>query len=153
MLFRSVVFTPSGRRARVPAGSTLLDAARGLGVDIDSVCGGRGICGRCQISFSEASFPKWAIDNAQESLSPFGDTERAFDVRRGMKPDRRLGCCAVVNDDVVLDVPPESQVHRPVVRKRLDIADVVLDPSIALCYLELPKSVLDRKSTRLNSSH
>jgi uncharacterized 2Fe-2S/4Fe-4S cluster protein (DUF4445 family) len=28
------------------------------------------------------------------------------------------------------------------VRKRLDIADVVLDPAIALCYLELPKSVL-----------
>ena len=135
-----VVFTPSGLNGEVAAGTTVLQAARELGVDLDSVCGGRGICGRCQIAFSEASFPKWAIDNAQESLSPFGDTERAFDARRGMKPDRRLGCCAVVNDDVVLDVPPESQVHRPVVRKRLDIADVVLDPSIALCYLEIGRA-------------
>jgi len=137
-----VVFTPSGLNGEVAPGTTVLQAARDLGVDLDSVCGGRGICGRCQVAFSDGSFPKWAIDNDAESLSPFGDTERAYDARRGMKPDRRLGCCAAIDRDVVLDVPPESQVHRPVVRKRLDIADVVLDPAIALCYLELPKSVL-----------
>ena len=42
-----VVFTPSGRRGRFPAGTPLLQAARALGVDIDSVCGGRSICGAC----------------------------------------------------------------------------------------------------------
>jgi len=42
-----VIFTPSGRRGRMPSGTTVLDAARAVGVDIDSVCGGRGICGRC----------------------------------------------------------------------------------------------------------
>ena len=31
-----VVFTPSGRRGRFEAGTTVLDAARSLGVDIDS---------------------------------------------------------------------------------------------------------------------
>ena len=41
-----VVFTPSGLRGSFAAGTTLLDAARRLGVDLDSVCGGRGICGR-----------------------------------------------------------------------------------------------------------
>ncbi|MBA2638536.1 MAG: 2Fe-2S iron-sulfur cluster binding domain-containing protein, partial [Nocardioidaceae bacterium] len=40
-------FTPSGRRGSVAPGTTVLDAARALGVDLDSVCGGRGICGRC----------------------------------------------------------------------------------------------------------
>ena len=44
-----IIFTPSGRRGRAPAGTTVLDAARSLGVDIDSVCGGRGICGRCAV--------------------------------------------------------------------------------------------------------
>jgi len=48
-----VVFTPSGRRGRFETGTTVLDAARRLGVDIDSVCGGRGICGRCQVEVSE----------------------------------------------------------------------------------------------------
>ena len=52
-----VVFTPSGRRGRFAIGTPLLQAARSLGVDIDSVCGGRGICGRCQVLLSEASSP------------------------------------------------------------------------------------------------
>ncbi|MFM7045453.1 MAG: ASKHA domain-containing protein [Ilumatobacteraceae bacterium] len=137
-----LVFTPSGLTGEVAAGTSLLQAARDLGVDLDSVCGGRGICGRCQVAVSEGSFPKWAIDNAAESLTPFTETERAYDTRRGLKPDRRLGCCALVADDIVVDVPPESQVHRPVVRKRLDLSDIVLDPAVSLCYLELPPSVL-----------
>ena len=36
-----VVFTPSGKRGRFPLGTSVLDAARALGVDLDSVCGGR----------------------------------------------------------------------------------------------------------------
>jgi uncharacterized 2Fe-2S/4Fe-4S cluster protein (DUF4445 family) len=59
-----------------------------------------------------------------------------------VKPDRRLGCCATIQGDVVLDVPPESQVHRPVVRKSLDLTDVMLDPAVHLSYIELPPSVL-----------
>ena len=46
------VFTPSGRRGSFPVGTTVLDAARALGVDLDSICGGRGICGRCQVVVS-----------------------------------------------------------------------------------------------------
>jgi uncharacterized 2Fe-2S/4Fe-4S cluster protein (DUF4445 family) len=137
-----VVFTPSGLDGEVAPGTTVLQAARELGVDLDSVCGGRGICGRCQVACSPGSFPKWAIENDEQSLSPWGETEEAYQQRRGMKPERRLGCCAVIEDDVVLDVPPESQVHRPVVRKSLDLSDVMLDPAVHLYYIELPPSVL-----------
>ncbi|MDP2293042.1 MAG: 2Fe-2S iron-sulfur cluster-binding protein, partial [Actinomycetota bacterium] len=137
-----VVFTPSGLGGVVPTGTTVLQAAREFGVDLDSVCGGRGICGRCQIAFTPGQYSKWAIESTDEALSPWGDTEEAYEGRRGMKPDRRLGCCALVRDDVVLDVPPESQVHRPVVRKSLDLSDVVLDPAVSLSYIELPPSVL-----------
>ncbi len=56
-----VVFTPSGRRARFERGTTVLDAARRLGVDLDSVCGGRGICGRCQVSVSDGEHAKHGI--------------------------------------------------------------------------------------------
>ncbi|MFZ4721233.1 MAG: 2Fe-2S iron-sulfur cluster-binding protein, partial [Ilumatobacteraceae bacterium] len=137
-----IVFTPSGLDGEVAPGTTVLQAARDLGVDLDSVCGGRGICGRCQVTFSPGSYPKWAIESDAASLSPWGETEDAYERRRGMKPDRRLGCCALVHDDVVLDVPPESQVHRPVVRKSLDLSDVMLDPAVHLYYIELPPSVL-----------
>jgi uncharacterized 2Fe-2S/4Fe-4S cluster protein (DUF4445 family) len=137
-----IVFTPSGLDGEVAPGTTVLQAARDLGVDLDSVCGGRGICGRCQVSFAPGSYPKWAIENDADSLSAWGETEDAYDQRRGVKPDRRLGCCAIIQADVVLDVPAESQVHRPVVRKSLDLSDVVLDPAIHLSYIELPPSVL-----------
>lgn len=137
-----VVFTPTGLAADVPQGTTVLQAARDLGVDLDSVCGGRGICGRCQIAFQPGSYPKWAIDADRDALSAWSATEDAYRNRRGMRDDRRLGCCATVSADVVVDVPPESQVHRPIVRKSVDLADVVLDPAVALCYLELPPSEL-----------
>ena len=137
-----VVFTPSGLGGQVADGTTVLAAARAFGVDLDSVCGGRGICGRCQIAFIPGQYSKWKIDARAGALSPWGETEEAYDGRRDMKPDRRLGCCAMVVNDVVLDVPPESQVHRPVVRKSLDLTEVVLDPAIALAYIELPESVL-----------
>jgi uncharacterized 2Fe-2S/4Fe-4S cluster protein (DUF4445 family) len=137
-----VVFTPSGLGGPVAAGTTVLQAARNFGVDLDSICGGRGICGRCQVAFIPGQYPKWAIEARADALSPWGVTEEAYDGRRDMKSDRRLGCCAMVIDDAVLDVPPESQVHRPVVRKSLDLTEVVLDPAVALAYIELPESVL-----------
>ncbi|MCO5329418.1 MAG: ASKHA domain-containing protein [Ilumatobacteraceae bacterium] len=137
-----VVFTPSGLAADVPTGTTVLQAARDLGVDLDSVCGGRGICGRCQITFQPGSHPKWAIDADASALSAWSVTEDAYRNRRGLRDERRLGCCATVAADVVVDVPPESQVHRPIVRKSLDLTDVVLDPAITLCYLELPQAEL-----------
>ncbi len=137
-----IVFTPSGLDGEVAPGTSVLDAARELGVDLDSVCGGRGICGRCQVEFHPGTYPKWALEVDDASLSPWTDTEQTYSNRKGLKPDRRLGCCALVNDDLVVDVPPESQVHRPVVRKSLDLSDVVLDPSVHIAYLELPPSVL-----------
>jgi|TARA_B100000315_G_C14150842_1_gene395657 hypothetical protein len=36
-----VVFTPSGRQGRVALGTTVVDADRALGADLDSICGGR----------------------------------------------------------------------------------------------------------------
>ena len=56
-----IVFTPSGLSGRSTHGTTVLDAARRLGADLDTVCGGRGICGRCQVEPSVGSFAKWAI--------------------------------------------------------------------------------------------
>ena len=47
-----VVFMPSGKRGRFELGTPILNAARSLGVDVDSVCGGRAICGRCQVEIA-----------------------------------------------------------------------------------------------------
>ncbi|MFQ5529322.1 MAG: drug:proton antiporter, partial [Gemmatimonadota bacterium] len=119
-----IVFTPSGRRGQVTTGTTVLEAARSLGVDLDSVCGGRALCGRCQVVPVPGEFPKHGIVSGPDDLSPFGDDETTYRDRRGLAPDRRLGCKTAILGDVVVDVPPESQLHRQVVRKRLEVPDL-----------------------------
>jgi uncharacterized 2Fe-2S/4Fe-4S cluster protein (DUF4445 family) len=132
-----VVFTPSGRRGRVALGTPLLQAARSLGVDIDSVCGGRGLCGRCQVLVAEGDFPKHGVASRAANLSPWSPVEQAYCGTQAMAPGRRLSCTAQVRGDVVIDVPPESQVHRQVVRKAAEAHDIELDPVVRLHYVEV----------------
>ena len=139
-----VIFTPSGRRGRFETGTTVLDAARSLGVDLDSVCGGRGLCGRCQVVPAEGSFPKHGIESSDGHLSPRGADEDEFDRLRGLAAGRRLGCRALVQGDVLVDVPPESQVHRQVVRKGVPVREFVIDPVVRLYEVEVEAATLDR---------
>lgn len=134
-----VVFLPSGRRGEVVRGTTVLDAARQLGVDLDSVCGGRGICGRCQVS--QGSIPTIPADAS--ALSPPGELETGYRGRRPLVEGRRLGCAAAILGDVVVDIPPESQVHRQVVRKRPEVTSYPIDPIVRLHYVEVTRPSLD----------
>jgi uncharacterized 2Fe-2S/4Fe-4S cluster protein (DUF4445 family) len=132
-----VVFTPSGKRGRFPIGTPLLQAARTLGVDIDSVCGGRAICGRCQVLVMEGEFAKHGIISNAESLSPLSAAEQSYAKRRSLSSGHRLSCSAQVLGDLVVDVPPSSQVHRQVVRKQADTRVITLDPVVHLHYVEV----------------
>jgi uncharacterized 2Fe-2S/4Fe-4S cluster protein (DUF4445 family) len=132
-----VIFTPSGRRGRFATGTTVLDAARSLGVDIDSVCGGRGICGRCQVTQGFGEFPKHGITSQPGHLSAFAELETTYRTEKGLAADRRLSCTATLCGDVLIDVPPESQVHRQVVRKGLDVRTFIVDPVVRLHYVEV----------------
>ena len=133
-----IVFTPSGRRGRFPVGTSILDAARALGVDLDSVCGGRGICGRCQIVQSVGEFPKHGVHSRVEHLSEFGPIEHRYHEKRApLGPGRRLGCSTKIRGDVVIDVPPDSQVHRQVVRKRAEVHAIRVDPMVRLRFVEV----------------
>ena len=137
-----VVFTPSGIDVSVPAGTSVLDAARAGGVDLDSVCGGRGLCGRCQVVPALGRHAKWGITATAEALTAPGGVESDYRGRRPLAEGHRLGCQAFVAGDMVVDVPATSAVRRPVVRKAINLGDVVLDPIVTLHYLELPPTVL-----------
>jgi uncharacterized 2Fe-2S/4Fe-4S cluster protein (DUF4445 family) len=132
-----VVFTPSGKRGNFPVGTPLLQAARSLGVDIDSVCGGRGLCGRCQVLVAEGEFAKHGVSSSSASLSPFSEPEMRFSRRTPLAQGRRLSCSARVEADVVIDVPASSQVHRQVVRKEADAHAIVLNPVVRLHYVQV----------------
>jgi len=132
-----VVFTPSGKRGHFPVGTPLLQAARSLGVDIDSVCGGRGLCGRCQVLLAEGEFAKHGVSSSSASLSPFSETEMRFSRRVPLAAGRRLSCSTQVLADVVIDVPESSQVHRQVVRKEADARAIELNPVVRLHYVQV----------------
>jgi len=132
-----IVFTPSGKRGRFPVGTPVLTAARQLGVDLDSVCGGRGICSKCQITPSYGEFSKHGVTVEADALSEWNAVEQRYQDKRGLKPGRRLGCQATVQGDIVIDVPPESQVHKQVVRKAASARVIEMDPATKLYFVEV----------------
>ena len=132
-----VIFTPSGKRGRFAHGTPVLTAARQLGVDLDSVCGGRGICSKCQVTPGYGEFPKHGVTVQPGALSDWNAVEARYDRIRGLPTGRRLGCQACVQGDVVIDVPPESQVHKQVIRKSATQRDIVMDPATRLFYVEV----------------
>lgn len=132
-----VVFMPSGKRGRFPLSTPVLSAARSLGVDIDSVCGGRAICGRCQIEVAEGEFAKHGITSTAASVTAAGVAEQRFETRRGIAAGRRLSCQALLRSDVVIDVPASSQVHHQVVRKPHEAHDINIDPVVHAYFVDV----------------
>ena len=141
-----VLFTPSGRRGHFETGTPILTAARQLGVDLDSVCGGRGICSKCQITPGYGEFPKHGIIVKEGALSDWNAVEQRYQDKRGLIKGRRLGCQATVQNDIVIDVPPESQIHKQVVRKRAEVLDITLNPSVRLFYVEVEEPDMHKPS-------
>ena len=133
----TIIFTPSGIRGEVPEGTSVLEAARSLGVDLDSVCGGRGICSKCQITPGKGEFPKFAITVGDDAISEWNEVEERYSKKRGLAKGRRLGCQVKIINDVVIDVPPESQIHKQVVRKEIDQREITLKPIIKVLYIEV----------------
>jgi len=109
-----------------------------LGVDLDSICGGRGICGRCQIQLGSAK--TIALDPTR--FSDPNPIELDYHGARPLQPGNRLGCQTRILGDVVIAVPSDSQVHRQVVRKRPEVPAIDVDPVVRLYYVEIPATQL-----------
>ena len=132
-----VLFMPSGKRGRFPKGTPVLDAARQLGVYVESVCGGRATCGRCQIEPQFGHFAKHGIESAVANLSARGPKEQRYVDVRGLPEGRRLSCSATIEGDLVIDVPQDSVVNAQVVRKDASTRVFTRNPAVHLCYVEL----------------
>ena len=148
-----LVFTPSGKRGDFPVGTPVLQAARKLGVDIDSLCGGNGMCGRCQITLGEGEFAKHGITSSATHASEPNAVETRYASKRNMKADRRLSCQTMLEGDLVVDVPPDAQVHKQVVRKSADERQIAIDPTIRLHYITVREPDMHEPSSDLGRIH
>jgi uncharacterized 2Fe-2S/4Fe-4S cluster protein (DUF4445 family) len=135
----SVLFMPSGLRGRVPVGTTVLQAAQRLGVDLESICGGQGKCRKCQVLPQEGEFPKHGITSRADHLSEFTATELLHQSKNRLKPGRRLGCNARILGDLVVDVPEESQQHKQHIAKAVTAYDIQVQPALHLFTVTLPE--------------
>lgn len=136
-----VIFMPSGRRGRVEPGTTLLDAARSMGVEIESICGGRLTCGKCKVRVEEGVFPKLGITSDSSHLSARSLDEKALLESMG-EPEYRLSCSAHVFDDVLVFVPEESRAHKQIIRKTARERAIEVAPAVREVYVEVDKARL-----------
>ncbi|MDE3024293.1 MAG: 2Fe-2S iron-sulfur cluster binding domain-containing protein, partial [Acidobacteriota bacterium] len=120
------------KEARVPAGTTLFDAASWNGVAIDSTCGGHGTCKKCKVR---------VVSGAAE-ISPVDP--RAFSVEE-LKSGWRLACRAAAQEDLTVEVP-ELQT-RPKAALAGVGRHVILRPAVQKRYVELVEPTLhDQRS-------
>lgn len=132
-----VLFMPSGKRGRFALGTPVLDCARDLGVYVESVCGGRGICGKCQVSVAEGQFAKHGITSSADNLSKFSETEARYKSKRDLADDRRLSCSTKVLGDIVIDIPQAASANNQMVRKAVDNRIIERDLTTTLHYVEV----------------
>jgi uncharacterized 2Fe-2S/4Fe-4S cluster protein (DUF4445 family) len=130
---------PSGLRGQVPVGTTVLQAAQRLGVDLESICGGQGKCRKCQVLPQQGEFSKHGITSRAEHLSEYTETERHHQSRNRLRDGRRLGCNARILGDLVVDVPEESQQHRQHIAKAVTAYDIQVQPALHLYTVTLPE--------------
>ncbi len=155
-----VIFQPSGRRGHVGRGITLKEASRALGVDIEGMCGEKGVCGKCKVRIEEGIFDKYAIRSKSEHLSPMGPSERKFLNPEQERAGYRLACQVRVLGDVVVFVPEESRMGKQVIRKEAGEIKVELKPAVRSYFVELPPASLkdaradwERLEGELEASH
>lgn len=138
-----VIFQPSGRRGYIDEGKTIKEASVVLGVDIEGVCGERGICGKCKVRVEEGFFEKYGIESSKDHLSPMLQAERKFFNLRQEQEGYRQACQARILGDVVVFVPEESRMGKQVIRKPAREIAIELNPAVRKYYVELAKATLD----------
>ncbi len=137
-----VIFQPSGRRGEIEEGKTLREAAVELGVEIESICGGKQTCGKCKVQVQEGFFEKYGVNSKMENLTGVLETEKKKLKVGEIDSNHRLACAAHVKGPVVLFVPEESRGGGQIVRKGAREIKVKIAPPISKHYVELEPPTL-----------
>lgn len=147
-----VILQPSGRRGHVDEGISLREAARQLGVEIESICAENATCGKCKVVIEEGVFDRYGITSKRAHLSvPSAEETDYFRRRPKMMGANnweigqvRLSCQARVLGDVLVHVPEESRGNKQIVRKSATEREIEIKPSIRKYYVEMAPPTLEK---------
>ncbi|MGQ9654463.1 MAG: ASKHA domain-containing protein [Thermodesulfobacteriota bacterium] len=132
-----VIFQPSGRRGSVKKDVTVIEASRLLGVDIETLCGEKKVCGKCKVRIEEGFFEKFGIKSSRANVSPWQEEEEKFINGEQKAAGYRLGCCAKVQGDLLIFVPEESRAGKQVVSKAARAIHIEHNPAVKIYYVEV----------------
>jgi len=140
-----VILQPSGRRGHVDEGLSLREAARQLGVEIESICAENATCGKCKVLIENGTFERYSITSKREHLStPSAEETDYFRRRPNMMAAKgweigqvRLSCQARILGDVLVNVPEESRGNKQIVRKSATQREIEIKPSIRKYLVEM----------------
>ena len=142
------------------AGTTVLEASRELGAEIETICGEKRVCGKCKVRVESGFFERYGIESSLAHTSPFTQEETKHVSVREKAQGYRLGCVARIQGHLVVFVPEESRTGKQVIRKAATQRAIDLNPAVRLLYLELeeptlfdPLGDLDRLRRRLSTEH
>ena len=139
----TIIFQPSGRRARVSEGTTILDAARKLGVGIEAVCGENLVCGKCRVKIMEGEFPKEDITSSLSHLGKVDEKEMKTLKKKEKNENIRLACSTSIMGDVLVFVPEATRTGKQIVSKAAGKIKVKIKPAVKKYYVELPPPSLE----------
>ncbi|GLQ19927.1 ASKHA domain-containing protein [Algimonas porphyrae] len=138
----TLIFTPAGVQTTATPGESVYDAALRAGVDIQSICGGHGICKRCQCSLETGQHAKFGLTVTDDALYKLRPAEKKAIHDGDMATGYRLACRAKVTGDAVIDIPPHARHRESAIRKAAFDLPGPVDPPIALKMVKLPEPTL-----------
>lgn len=125
-----VIFSPSGMRGRVRLGTQLDQAASDIGVDLQSLCGGKGKCAKCRVRVIKNSPDELELSSCSTNLSAPTQTELNILSVEELYEGWRLACQAKVLGDVAVEVPDESRSGKQIICKDPGGQSVALAPMV-----------------------
>lgn len=141
-----VIFQPSGRRGGIQKGTTIIEASRLLGVDIEALCGEQRVCGKCRVRIEEGNFEKYGIQSRMSHVSPWQEEEEKFISGEERGQGFRLGCVAKVEGDVLIYVPEESRAGKQIVSKAARDIHIDHNPAVKTYYVEVNEPTFEHST-------
>jgi uncharacterized 2Fe-2S/4Fe-4S cluster protein (DUF4445 family) len=127
-----VVFQPYGKRTLISGGTTVIDAAKKLGIDISSLCGGKGTCGKCKVK----------MQTGIEGLNPLTEQELDYLSKDEIDANFRLACQAKVTLPSVVLVPEISRIGKQRLQTEGIEVPIEVNPLVKKYFLKLSKPTL-----------
>ncbi|MCX7965954.1 MAG: ASKHA domain-containing protein [Syntrophorhabdaceae bacterium] len=131
-----IVFLPFGKKVKVNKEEYVLKVARRSNIPIESICGGKGKCGKCRIKIL-----------SRQGFSDVTEQEKKLFTEKELSDGIRLACLTRIEGNLKVEILKENTVG-DFVRDKTEIKrQMDLHPAICQYYIEIPPpSLSDNES-------